>query len=237
MELDQLLYSVYSIAFIVLAGWSLRLWLRSHSVGTLMVFVVMLAMIYENGILALGVFIGHGSLLEALSWARFVGYAVFPPLLVISGVELAFRAGVDWAQRKEVRRGAWLLALALAAFALFVEVIGRELEPRVLNGVVRYMWVSKGVPPLAVILMNVVLVGCGFFIWRRTHNAILLAGAALLFVGDGLAAGKYVLGSGIELTFMVFLLAAEIWILHYVPQPRAAAEPPARPFAQGASGD
>lgn len=213
--MDQLLYTLYTLLFVVMTGVSLRLYLRSRSVGTLMVVLVMLAMVYENGILALGVVIGHGPLLEALSWGRFIGYAVFPPLLVIAGVELANRAGVGWAGRRFVRYGAWIVAVALAAFALFVEVIGRELEPRVLNDVVRYMWVSKGVPPLAVIIMNILLIVCGVAVWRKTHNAILLLVALFLFAGDGLAAGKYVIGSGVELIFMAALLAAESWVLGY----------------------
>lgn len=213
--MDQLLYSLYTVLFIVMTGISLRLYLRSRSGGTLMVTLVSLAMVYENGILALGVVIGHGALLETLSWGRFVGYAVFPPLLVIAGVELARRAGVAWAARPLVRYGAWVAAFLLGAFALFVEVIGRELEPRVLNDVVRYMWVSKGVPPLTVIVMNVLLIVCGVAVWRKTHNAILLLGALFLLAGDGLAAGKYVIGSGVEVIFMAALLAAETWVLGY----------------------
>ncbi|MCS7072666.1 MAG: hypothetical protein NZM00_14260, partial [Anaerolinea sp.] len=70
--MDQLLYSLYTIAFIVLSAMTARVWLASRSTGTLMLLIVMLAMIYENGVLALGVVIGHGPLLEALSWLRFI---------------------------------------------------------------------------------------------------------------------------------------------------------------------
>ncbi len=224
--MDQLLYSLYTVVFIALAVWSVILFRRSRRIGTLMIVLVMLAMVYENGILALGALIGHGALLEALSWGRFIGYAVFPPLLVIAGVELARHVGVTWAARPAARYGVWVVAFALGAFALFVEVLGRELEPSVLNDVVRYMWVSKGVPPLAVIIMNVLLIVCGFAIWRRTHNAILLLGALFLLAGDGLAAGRYVLGSGIELVFMAVVAAAEAWALGYRAQTAAPAEQP-----------
>jgi hypothetical protein len=221
--MDQFLYSLYTVLFVVLAAWTALLWRRSRSVGTLMALLVMLAMIYENGVLVLGVVIGHGPLLETLSWGRFIGYAVFPPLLVIGAVELARRVGVAWADRRAVRIGAWVAAFALAAFALFVEVLGRELEPRVLNDVVRSMWVSKGVPPLGVILMNMLLIVCGVAIWRKTRNAILMVGALFLLVGDGLAAGRYVFGSGIELAFMAFVAAAEAWALGL--RSRPASEP------------
>lgn len=221
--MDQLLYTAYALIFVALSIWAWQLYLHSRNVGTLMTLVVSAAMVYENGILALGVLIGHSPLLEALSWLRFIGYAVIPPLLVISGLEMASRVGVGWAQRPVVKRGAWLLALALAASALFVEVIGRQLEPRILNDVVRYMWVNKGVPPLAVILMNAALIGFGFAMWRKAHYPLLLLGSVLLFVGDGLAAGKYVIGSGVELAFMVFIIVSEAWVLvHQMPQAQPA---------------
>ncbi|MGQ9910556.1 MAG: hypothetical protein ACUVS2_17145 [Candidatus Flexifilum sp.] len=233
--MDQLLYSLYTIAFIVLSAMTARVWLASRSVGTLMLLFVMLAMIYENGVLALGVVIGHGPLLEALSWLRFIGYAAFPPLLVITGLDAARRSGVAWADRRAVRLAAWVVTAALIAFALFVEVIGRELEPRVLNGVVRYMWVSKGVPPLGVILMNLILIGFGFAIWRQTRYAGLLLGAGFLLIGDGIAAGRYVLGSGIELIFMAALLAVEVWVVQHRQQAQPVSA--ARQFAPGAAGD
>lgn len=233
--MDQFLYSAYTIAFIILSVFTARVWMQSRSVGTLMLLLVMLAMIYEDGVLALGVVIGHGPALEALSWLRFIGYAAFPPLLVITGVELARRSGVAWADRRPVRIGSWIVAAALIAFALFVEVIGRELEPRVLNDVVRYMWVSKTVPPLGVIFMNIILIVLGIAIWRKTRYAGLLLSAGFLFIGDGLAAGRYVLGSGIELAFMAALLAIEIWALHREQEPTAATS--GRRFAPSAAGD
>ena len=211
--MDQLLYTLYTVIFVALSVWAARLWWQSRQIGTLVVLIVMLAMIYENAVLALGVVIGHGSLLEALSWGRFVGYAVIPPLLVVSSAELARRAGVAWAGRREVRIGAWVVALTLAAFALFVEVIGRQIEPRIYNDVVRYMWVSKGVPPLGVILMNLIVIGLGFAIWRKSRYAGLLLAGIFLFFGDGMAAGQYVIGSGIEMAFMVVVVSAEAWAL------------------------
>lgn len=220
-KMDQFLYSVYTVTFIVLTAWSFRVWQQSKSIGTLMMVLVNAAMIYENGILALGVLIGHGALLEALSWGRFIGYAVFPAFLVITGLDLAKRSGAKFAANRNVWMGAWVFVFALIAFALLVEVIGRQLEPRELNGVIRYMWVNKGVPPLGVILMNMSLIGLGVVVWRKAHSPILLLGSTFLLAGDGIAAGRYVLGSGIELCFMVALLAAEIWMLRHYLAPQA----------------
>jgi len=222
--MDQVLYSLYTVIFIVLTGWSFRVWRQSKSIGTLMVVLVNAAMIYENGILAVGVLIGHGSLLEALSWGRFIGYAVFPAFLVISALDLAKRSGAQFAARRNVWIGAWVFVFALIAFALLVEVIGRQLEPRELNGVIRYMWANKGVPPLGVILMNISLIGFGVVVWRKAHSPILLLGAIFLLVGDGIAAGRYVLGSGIEMIFMIALLAAEIWMLRHIAADQSATQ-------------
>ncbi|MBK8020763.1 MAG: hypothetical protein IPK19_04870 [Chloroflexi bacterium] len=217
--MDQFLYSAYTVILIVLTALTARIWLRTRSVGTLMMLLVNAALIYENGVLALGVVIGHGPLLESLSWLRFIGYAAFPPLLVISGLDMARRSGVTWAGDRRVRIGGWVVAAALIVLGLAVEVFGRALEPRVMNGVVRYMWMTKGIPPMAVILMTLMLIGIGLALWRQTRFAGLFVGSLLLLVGNGLAAGKYVLGSGIEMAFMTVLLYCEVWVLH--PQPRS----------------
>ncbi|MBK8021289.1 MAG: hypothetical protein IPK19_07590 [Chloroflexi bacterium] len=58
--MDQFLYSAYTVILIVLTALTARFWLRTRSVGTLMMLLVNAALIYENGVLALGVVIGHG---------------------------------------------------------------------------------------------------------------------------------------------------------------------------------
>ncbi|MBK8021290.1 MAG: hypothetical protein IPK19_07595 [Chloroflexi bacterium] len=151
-------------------------------------------------------------------------------------MDMARRSGVTWAGDRRVRIGAWVVAAALIVLGLAVEVFGRALEPRVLNGVVRYMWMTKGIPPMAVILMTLMLIGIGLALWRQTRFAGLFVGSLLLLVGNGLAAGKYVLGSGNEMAFMTVLLYCEVWVLHH--QPAAEQIPLEQRFAQGtAAGD
>jgi len=231
--MDQILYILYTVAFVALSVWAGRLMVQSRHLGTLLVLIVMLAMVYENAVLALGVVIGHGDALFTLTWGRFIGYAVFPPLLIVSTLALAERVGVPWAGQRRTKLAAWAWALGLIAFALLVEVLGRELVPRELNGVVRYMWATKGIPPLAVIFMNLTLIGLSVAIGRRSGYWALLLGCILLFVGNGAAAGLYVLGSSVELLFMGFIVASEAWVLGYLRR----GQQEARPQRAAAAGD
>lgn len=224
--MDQFLYNLYTLMFIGLSIWSVQLWWRTRSIGTLMTAALMIALLYENIVLALGTAIGHGPVLEVLSYGRFIGYAVFPPLLIISAVEMARRVGVRWAMRPAARVVGWVAALALITLALGVEVIGRELGPVVLNDVVRYMWVVKGVPPIAVILMTFVMIGISVAIWRKVGYPWLLIGSIFLLVGAGATAGKYVLGAGVELIFMMFVAYSELWVFKW----QHAAHADTRPF-------
>lgn len=216
MQIDSLLYTVYILVFIVLSAWTGLLTMRSRTIGTAVLSFVNLTMIFENAVLALGGAIGHSDALLALSWGRFIGMATVPPLLIVCAVEIARRTGIGWANRPTVRYGAWAVAVGLSGLGVLMQLRGLDLVPRVLNGVVRYMSATKMAPPIPIIIMSVIVVGVGLHVWRRTGNAALFLGAAIVFVGDALTAGQYALGSGVETLFMVLFVVAESWSLGHV---------------------
>lgn len=84
LTMDTALFAGFAIAYLVLRGWALRLasgngWWTLANVPLLVTAVL----VYDNGIIAAGRFIGAGDLLLWLNMARFGIHAIVTPLLVM----------------------------------------------------------------------------------------------------------------------------------------------------------
>ena len=70
--MDQILYMLFTFAYIALLIWGLKgIHAQEVSKWTSVVYLVVMALIYDNGILAIGHWIGEGALLENLNAVRF----------------------------------------------------------------------------------------------------------------------------------------------------------------------
>jgi len=212
--MDMLLYALYTLAFAWVTGHAMRIAVRSKNIGSWLLVVVSAAMIFENSVLALGEAFGFGTTLETLSWMRFLGLALFPPLLIITGFEMVHRCGLPWARLTWVRISVGLLTAALMIIGL-IQLGTIQLVPKTVNDVVRYVASPKLPPPIPVIVMSLIIIGFGFAIYRRTGAYLLLVGGIFLLLGDALAAGVYSLGSAVETVFMVVMLVTEMWVVRH----------------------
>lgn len=152
------------LAAAVFAG-SRRLWLLT---------VVIVALVWDNLIIAAGSRIGAGDLLIGLSIPRYVAHALLPPLLIPIVFGIA-----------QLRRRAWVWALTglLIAGGVYFEIIRLHLEPRTYADTLRY--VNTAGMPVPVIVTNLVLIGIGVILWRRETLPWLFLGAVAMFVAAG----------------------------------------------------
>ncbi|MFC3041702.1 hypothetical protein ACFOGI_15775 [Virgibacillus xinjiangensis] len=101
--MDHLFYLFYSIAYLGLLVWGTvsarpdSWWNPQHAL-----FLVMIGLVYDNSILALGRVLEEGTLLENLSYARYWIHALLTPTLVLYGWKTLERAGFSWAYKSWV---------------------------------------------------------------------------------------------------------------------------------------
>ena len=212
--MSTILYPLYTIAHLVVAGWGIAVWRLTRRIGTLLIVLVGLGVVYDNLILSLGNSLGAGSLLLGLSVPRFVLHQLILPWLIVAAFQQAKVAGHRWANH---RASGWIilaLTLLLIAAGIATRLIPMDLEPAVMDGVTRYVAVGIKGPPLVSIL-SIGFVGIiGLLLWRRNGWPWEFLGAVLVFVGEGFPVEwvRRILGSGFEVLFLVAMLATDRWL-------------------------
>lgn len=178
--LSHLLIAVSELLLIV---WSIRLWLQSKCVATIVLAVIFLGISYDNLLLATGTLIGSGELLKSLSQVRFLVHHLFVPFLIVVGVELAHRTGAVWAN-SFTRSLAWIISLSLGVIDIFNRYIGAKLEPIYFLGVLRYTASPVREFPIIAIVVTLFVLLIGIGIWIRSRGIWFW-----LFVGTLVALG------------------------------------------------
>ncbi|MEV6343007.1 hypothetical protein [Actinoplanes sp. NPDC051851] len=142
---------------------------------------VVLALIWDNAVIAVGAALGEGGLLHALSVPRFVTHALFVPLLIMVGALLGRRSGV----RLPPTPAFALLTALLIGIGLVRDVIGLDLEPTRYAGTLRYTNAAASGPPIPAVATILVLIAIGAALAVRARRYWLLAGAITMFAAAG----------------------------------------------------
>jgi len=142
--MSTILYPLYTLAHLVVAGWGIIVWRLTRQIGTLFIVLVGLGVVYDNLILSLGNSLGVGPLLLGLSVPRFVLHQLILPWLIVSAFQQAKVAGHRWANH--TASGWIILALTLLVIAagIVTRLLPMDLEPAVMEGVTRYVEIMEG---------------------------------------------------------------------------------------------
>lgn len=205
---DTVLYFFFTAAYILLVIWGFKQQ-RTWNF-TAFLTLVLFGLIYDNGIIAIGKFIGEGTLLENLSLLRFWSHAFLTPLLVLFCWGAMNQAGIQWAKKKIIFYGFLLYTAVLIVIELALETWGLEIIPEQQYGVLRYVSAetSSG-PPIMVLLVTVVLVLAGIVLWKENGWKWMLIGAATMGIGS--AVPIEVESSAATNAFELFLLFTLVW--------------------------
>jgi hypothetical protein len=209
--MSGLLYIFYTVGNSLLMFWGLSLWQRYRMVSSLLIAAVIFGLVYDNLILALGIWMQEGALLYALSVPRFALHQLVLPWLILAAFDQGRRAGIGWAQSPRGRTAAIIFSALVMVAGVLTRMVGVTWEPTVMDGVTRY--VAEGVvgPPLVSLLSIGFATVVGFFLWRKLGWPWLALAGLLVFIGEGvpIEAVKRVLGSGTEVLFMAIMLFLE----------------------------
>ncbi len=181
------------IANTLLVVWLARSGFRYRDWLLFLTLLLMVALPYDTGIVALGSTIGQGDLLRALSVPRFISFHLTAPLLLPIAGGIARRAGFTWAQSN------WVLGLlGLLAFGFIVNDASKifqvpTLYPACFEDVVRYVTSVKpsqactpgqagidvgGSLPWAGLAGMLVMLVVGVLLWWKRRWPWLVLGAA-----------------------------------------------------------
>ncbi|NND53911.1 MAG: hypothetical protein HKN56_02945 [Gammaproteobacteria bacterium] len=205
------LFPLYSFAHFLIVIWCIRSWRKYRAPGALITLMIAGALVYDNAIVSFGSAIGISPLLEGLSWPRFAMHALGTPFMIIAVTHMGQAGGIRWTKTRAWTIVAWLLVIGGIIEGVFAHLIGLQLEPACMDGVVRYTSNVNpgqfcfegqeagpgGSPPIPSILGNLVALVIGFSLWRSTGWVWLMVGSVLMFAaasvppsGFGLAPGN-----------------------------------------------
>lgn len=205
----SLIFLLYALGHLALFGWAMLLFLRHRHPATVPLLIVTFGLVYDNAMLAGGSLIGHGALLEQLSVPRFFMHAFGTPLLMLSALGLARRAGSKWAQSAVVAASIVLLTVAMIAVGVNADLVQLDLEAKSPAGVVSYGNAAAGGPPVAPIVTILVLIAAGIVIGRRGGGPWLLIGSLVQFAAAALGNAIVIAGNLGELALLAGLVMTD----------------------------
>ncbi|GAB1545199.1 hypothetical protein NUACC21_78750 [Scytonema sp. NUACC21] len=194
MQISQIYpigHLLLAISDLVLLGWSIRLWRQSNNLAIILVQIVLASLVYDNTVLFAGSFLQPGELLLYLNKIRFLVHYLSLPLLIVVGVNLAYRAGATWATPM-IQSLSWVLAICLGILDVIRRYIGTTLELTKFTGIVRYTDPNLGIPIITIaITFFMLLIGIGIFVRSQRKLPWLFAGTLVAFLGNALPQSQF----------------------------------------------
>jgi len=203
-------YALFACAHLAIAVTGLRMYFRYREIALITLILPVFALVYDDTMAAIGVFIGEGTLLRALTYPRFVGHAFLTPIWIVTSVALAALAGSAFARKPWVRKGSWGLYALMIAFGVVDALVLLRLVP-LREGAVLVYTNAGGLPgpPAPAIVMVLVTIACGVLVWREIRWPWMLVGALYMLAAAGIPAEVtgFILSASGEVVLAAALLA------------------------------
>ena len=178
--MDPYIYGFFALVYIVVLAWGI---MKHEKTESAILFVVIIALIYDNIILALGHLIGAGETLKALSYWRFLLHAIFTPMLILFSLFILKEANIRFMQKKWVVIAFGLLTVTAMIAEYFFELRDLTLKVEEAYGVVSYTSASSSGLPIMISLVIVALLFASIIlVWKRKWWWMLV-GLVVMAVG------------------------------------------------------
>ncbi|SEJ50601.1 hypothetical protein SAMN04488127_2026 [Bhargavaea ginsengi] len=181
--MDPYIFGAFALAYLGLLVWVLK----KQRFWTLMsvIAAVALALVYDNGILAVGILIGEGALLEGLSLARFWLHALVTPTLILFSLGAMRQAGIGWAQKGWAALLFWAAAIAAVVIEFVTVLSDLKLEKDESYGVLSYSSAEEASgPPAMILIVLAALLVAGLFLAWKAGSWWMLAGTIAMTIGS-----------------------------------------------------
>lgn len=185
-----ILYFILTGLFAFLTWQAIQTNQKIRSSYTLLLLLVLAGLMYDVLVIALGRFVGEGSLLKDLNAGRFIVHALLTPAMMIFGFGVLRKAGVGWAQSRTTHIVLCVVVTLLIALGAYSDIFQLDLQARVVADTLRYANEGgiKG-PPIPAVLSIIFLIVAGISLWRKTGWQWLMWGAVVMFIAAGIGMG------------------------------------------------
>lgn len=205
--------------FLVLCYLSLFIWgiflTRKHGVLNLnhVLLLVIIGLVYDNLIIALGKYIGEGNTLIYLSYMRYWLHALFTPTLILFAWDIYSRADLTKTNATLWKAIAYLITIGFICYELFTSIKGLKLEPVWKNGVLTYEDTGHSVS-LMVIFITLILGLVGLHLIIKFRFFWLLFATLTMIIGSVLTIWikNFPIMNVMELLFIFSLLLTKQFI-------------------------
>ncbi|QCR31155.1 hypothetical protein [Lysinibacillus sp. SGAir0095] len=184
--MNTFIYFFLAFGYLCLLIWGLILSKKSVLNLTNVLLLVIIGLIYDNFIIAIGRFIGEGNLLQGLSYGRFLLHALFTPTLILFAWRICFKLGLPWAKQTYWKVIFSFLTIGLILYELLTSVIGLKLRSKEEHGLLTYERIDSA-SPVMVIFVTLVLLIVGIILMKKFHFSWLFIGTTVMIVGSLLA--------------------------------------------------
>ncbi len=211
--MDTIIYFSLTVFYALLFVFGLISASKGHwSLYAFFLIIVIAALLYDNGIFALGRYIGEGELLKSLNVPRYWMHAFFTPLLIPFAWQTIKSAGVTWA--KAPLPG--YIVLGVTGSIILYDVIhlfNLSLQPVWQHGVLSYKRTSESGGPVMMIAVTFSILFAAIILWRKQGWKWLLVGIVLMAVVGALAIPfeSKAIGNISELVLVLSLFATQLF--------------------------
>lgn len=200
--------SILAVAYAGLFLWGLFIRKKQNTpFYTSVLLLVLLALLYDNTVLALGKAIGEGTALERLNAGRFWLHAACTPLLILTAYHILWKERFAFAMTRWMKALAWLLTLGLILYQAAVAFSETaELQAVTEHGVLHYKPASEAGIPIMVIIVTAAISAVGALLLFRRRWIWLALGILILLGGTFVSMKQPMLHNVFEWILMLSLL-------------------------------
>jgi len=186
------LYLAIAVVDFALLVWAIDQLRKYRTAGVFFAMLPLTLLWYDNFTVGIGRFIGEGDLLYGLNYIRFVGHYLGLPMSFIALGFMAREAGFTWAQPKIFLAAFFLLAAFFMVEDMWAFFNNLPLKASCAADTLRYSTKvleayqcgpdgftgGTTVPPVAPILMTVMMIIFGIVLWAKLGWKWLALGSA-----------------------------------------------------------
>lgn len=180
-----LLFALLAFVYVALLLQSCR---GGNGIADWLVRALLVALLYDNSILALSGVASEANWYYGASWGRYFAHVVVLPPLVLSALLILHRAGIRWAGSGSAKLLGTMFTVLGIGFGFVTEIVGLELVREELWQHARFVSAHAS-PPLATIVTNAIVLVFSAILWRRTGWPWLFSAALLIFLVNGGSVG------------------------------------------------